>query len=105
MIYPVHLCSGGVSGCALFPDCYTVCLHPHPHTLTSITESEHLLKRFCDLQVSPFNNVCSWTVGALDVSDAEANVLDRMCVGVLKNEPQEGSLEPMMQQSAHEEQG
>lgn len=43
-------------------------------------------------------------MGALDVSDAEANILDRMCVGVLKNEPQERPLEPMMQQSVNEEQ-
>lgn len=101
---PFHLCTVGVFGCALFPDFYTMCLHPLPHILTSITGSERLLNRFCDLQIGPFNNVCSWTVGALDVSDAEANILDRMCVGVLKNAPQERSLEPVTRQSVNEEQ-
>lgn len=100
-MYPFHLYSVGVFGCGLFPDFYTMCLHP----LTLITGSERLLNRFCDLQIGPFNNVCSWTVGALDVSDAEANVLDRMPVGVLKNAPQERSLEPVTRQSENEEQG
>ena len=43
-------------------------------------------------------------LGSDMVKGAEANVLDRMCVGVLKNEPQERSLEAMMQQSVNEEQ-